>query len=191
MNLMNLRQHLFAYLRGGLRGHPGARVGRAVKLAGPGSYDLRRGSTITDNVQMWVGEGATFTMMPGAKVGDRSIVNVESSVFLGPNTRVSWNVQILDTDFHWLRGPDGRVRPHTRPILIEGDVLVGTGAMILKGVVVGRGAVVAAGSVVRSDVGAGVVVAGNPALEVGRVIEWGSAASGGLDRVPPTTSTDR
>ncbi|RMB58153.1 acyltransferase [Tessaracoccus antarcticus] len=186
VNLGNLRRHFWAYLRAAGRGHLGARVGRGVKMGGPGTYDLRRGSTITDDVRIWVGEGATLTLMPGAKLGDRCIVNVESEVILGPNTRVSWNVQILDTDFHWLRGEDGRIRPHTRPIVIEGDVLVGTGAMLLKGVTVGRGAVVAAGAVVRRDVAAGAVVAGNPAVEVGRVTGWGSARPEGL---MPDTAT--
>lgn len=147
-------------------------------MGGPGCYDLRRGSIIADDVRIWVGESATLTMMPGAKLGDRCVVNVESALTLGPNTEVSWNVQILDTDFHWLRREDGRVSPHTRPIVIEGDVLVGTGAIILKGVTIGRGAVVSAGSVVRRSVESGAVASGNPAVEVGRVAAWGSAGPG-------------
>ena len=81
---------------------------------------------------------------------------------------------MLDTDFHWLRGGDGRLRPHTLPIVIEGDILVGTGALILKGVTVRRGAVISAGSVVGRDVDAGTVVGENHAKEVNRVAEGGS-----------------
>lgn len=180
MNVKSLRRHFWAYLRAVRWGHPGARIGKGVKLTGPGSYDLRRGCTITDDVRIWVGDGATLTMMPGAKLGDRCIVNVETALTLGPNTRVSWDVQILDTDFHWLKGEDGRVGPHTLPIVIDGEVLVGTGAMILKGVTIGRGAVVAAGAVVRRDVDAGAVVAGNPAVEVKRVTGWGSGEPPGI-----------
>lgn len=32
MNLTNLRRHFFDYARGALRGHPGVRIGRDVKL---------------------------------------------------------------------------------------------------------------------------------------------------------------
>lgn len=117
-------------------------------------------------------------MLSGSKLGDRCIVNVETEVLLSENVRVSWDVQIMDTDFHWLRDNSGRVRPHTRPVIIEHDVLVGARSMVLKGVLIGHGAVVGAGSVVRRSVPAGTVVSGNPAEEVGRVSEWGSAWGG-------------
>jgi len=136
---------------------------------------LHRGSTITAGAQLWVGEGATFTMMPGSKLGDRTIVNVETEVTVGRNARISWDVQILDTDFHWIRDGDGRLHGHTKPIRIEESVLVGARSMILKGVVVGKGAVIGAGSVVRRSIDEGTIVAGNPAARVGSVLEWGSA----------------
>ena len=175
VNFTNLRRNFLDYVRGALRGHPGVRLGRGVKLGGPGRYDLHRGVTITAGARLWVGPGATFTMMPGSKLGDRTIVNVETNVYIGRSTRVSWDVQILDTDFHWVRTPDGRVRPHTKPIALGDQVLVGSRAMILKGVEVGDGAVIGAGSVVRRSVLPGVIVAGNPAQHVGEVVEWGSA----------------
>lgn len=175
MDLVNLRQNFWDYVRGGLRGHPGARLGRGVRLTGPGTYDLRRGSTITAGARLWVGEGARLTMMPGSKIGDRTIVNVETSVMIGSGARISWDVQLLDTDFHWVRTRDGRVRSHTKPIVIEEEVLIGCRAMILKGVTIGRGSVVGAGAVVRRTVAPGSIVAGNPAQVVGEAVEWGSA----------------
>jgi len=49
------------------------------------------------------------------------------------------------------------------------DVVIGIGAMILKGVRIGAGARIEAGAVVTSDVPAGAVAAGNPARVVGEV----------------------
>lgn len=175
MNLKNLRMHLWDYTRGALRGHLGARIGRRVKLTGPGTYDLQRGSTITDGVRIWVGPGATLTMASGAKLGDRCVVNVETGVTLRENVRVSWDVQILDTDFHWIRGEGGALGAHTRAVEIGPDVLIGARSMILKGVRIGRGSIVGAGSVVRKTVEPGAIVIGNPAQRVGSVTEWGSA----------------
>jgi maltose O-acetyltransferase len=50
-----------------------------------------------------------------------------------------------------------------RPVRIGSDVWIGGGAIILPGVTIGDGAVIGAASVVTRDVGAGVIVAGNPA----------------------------
>jgi acetyltransferase-like isoleucine patch superfamily enzyme len=49
------------------------------------------------------------------------------------------------------------------PVVIEDDVWIGTGAIILPGVKIGIGAVVGAGSVVTKDVPNFAVVFGHPA----------------------------
>ncbi len=49
---------------------------------------------------------------------------------------------------------------------------IGAHAIVLPGVSVGDGAIVGAGSVVRADVGAGAIVMGNPAIEVGMVADF-------------------
>jgi acetyltransferase-like isoleucine patch superfamily enzyme len=52
-------------------------------------------------------------------------------------------------------------------LIIEDDVWVGYGAIVLSGVRIGRGAIIAAGSVVTRDVEPYSIVAGNPARSVG------------------------
>ncbi|PZF11067.1 acetyltransferase [Curtobacterium sp. MCPF17_011] len=51
---------------------------------------------------------------------------------------------------------------------IGSDVWIGFGAVVLSGVTVGDSAVIAAGAVVTRDVEANSIVAGNPAIVVGR-----------------------
>lgn len=50
------------------------------------------------------------------------------------------------------------------PVVIEDDVWIAGGAIILPGSHIGRGAVIAAGSVVRGYIAPGVVAAGSPAV---------------------------
>jgi acetyltransferase-like isoleucine patch superfamily enzyme len=104
-------------------------------------------------------------------------------ITLGERVIVSYNVTIADSDFH-PRDPDLRLRDAvanapegdrgrrpplvSRPVVIEDDVWVGIGAIILKGVTVGRGARIGPGAVVTSDVPAGAWAAGNPARPVER-----------------------
>ena len=91
---------------------------------------------------------------------------------------VSYNVTISDADFHPV-DPELRIkdaialspygdratRPpyHTSPVIIEDDVCIGIGAIILKGVTLRAGARIGAGAVVTRDVPAGATVMGNPA----------------------------
>jgi acetyltransferase-like isoleucine patch superfamily enzyme len=174
MNWGYARRHFGEFLRGVLRGHPGVRIAKGVKLNGPGTYDLHAGSYIAEGARIWVGPGATLTLDRNCKIGIRNIINVQTSVTIREGTRMSWDVQVLDTDFHWVRSARGRLLPVTLPVSIGPKVLVGTGAMILKGVEVGEGSVIAARSVVRVDVAPGTVVVGNPAKEAGTVSEWGA-----------------
>jgi acetyltransferase-like isoleucine patch superfamily enzyme len=97
---------------------------------------------------------------------------------LGARVVVSYNVTIADCDFH-PREPDLRRqdaiasapfgdksrRPPlvAQPVVIEDDVWVGIGAIILKGVRIGAGARIDAGAVVTRDLPAGSHVHGNPA----------------------------
>ncbi len=99
-------------------------------------------------------------------------------ITIGKRVVISYHVTIADSDFHPLDletrrldaianapGGDRSKRPpvESRPVMIEDDVWVGIGAIILKGVRIGRGAKIAAGSVVTRDVPPGTTVAGNPA----------------------------
>lgn len=52
------------------------------------------------------------------------------------------------------------------PIIIEDEVWIGYGAIILSGVTIGKGAIVAAGAVVTKNVAPYTIVAGNPALTI-------------------------
>lgn len=53
-------------------------------------------------------------------------------------------------------------------VIVEDDVWIGYGAIILSGVIIGRGSVVAAGAVVTKDIPEYSIVGGNPATVVAR-----------------------
>lgn len=97
------------------------------------------------------------------------------SITIGNRVKIGGNCIILDSDSHSL---DYRVRASQEmvdgesldvhsakcaPIVIEDDVLIGTGCIILKGVTIGARSVVAAGSVVTRSIPSDCVAGGNPA----------------------------
>ena len=103
-------------------------------------------------------------------IGDRTFLNThirfgcpDDPVTIGRNCLIGPNV-MFETTEHGLVyiSNKGRSR-YNRPIIVEDEVWIGAGAIILSGVTVGRGAVVAAGAVVTKDVPPMKLVAGVPA----------------------------
>ncbi len=102
-------------------------------------------------------------------LGDHVYVNVLctildcNEVHIGDHVMIGPHVQIY-TPAHDLRA-QARIQGWevARPVVIEDNVWIGGGAILLPGVTIGRNAVVGAGSVVSRSVTANTVVAGNPA----------------------------
>ena len=80
------------------------------------------------------------------------------SITIGNNVRVGANVVIMDGDAHQNDPRAGK----NAPVVIEDNVWIGVGVMVLKGVTIGRNSLIGAGSVVVKDIPANTVAAGNP-----------------------------
>lgn len=115
------------------------------------------------------------TLMPGAVIliGDNTgisggVICASMRVQIGNRCLIGANVTIADTDFHPIK-PEGRYcngNPEdigVASVVIEDNVFIGTGAIILKGVKIGRNSVIGAGAVVTKEVPANSIAAGNPA----------------------------
>jgi len=75
---------------------------------------------------------------------------------IGVPTRLS--SQIRDKDYNW--------KGLNQKIIIEDDVWIGVGCIVLSGVKIGIGSIVAAGSIVTKDVEPYSIYAGNPARKI-------------------------
>ena len=82
------------------------------------------------------------------------------------------NVAIVGRDDHTFNIPGTTIwdspRGDNHKVIIEDDVWIGHGSIILSGVTIGRCAIISAGSVVVKDVPAYAIVGGNPAI----IIKW-------------------
>ena len=68
--------------------------------------------------------------------------------------------------------PDGRYNlEYSKPIIIENDVWICSGAVVCGGVTVGRGSVIAAGAVVNRDVPPDTLVGGVPAKVIRKITD--------------------
>ena len=67
----------------------------------------------------------------------------------------------------WIGDGDYNFKGKNQKLIIERDVWIGYGSVLLSGITVGKGSIVAAGSVVTKNVEPYAIVAGNPAKKVG------------------------
>ena len=118
---------------------------------------------------------AFYLDSPGASIsiGDRTYINrrteikCQHKVLIGNECAISWDVVIMDTDYHSIDG-----KPSIAEVLIGNHVWIGCRAIILKGVSVGNGAIIAANSVVTKDVLPNTLVGGNPAKVIKEGVTW-------------------
>lgn len=95
-------------------------------------------------------------------------------ITIGDRVTVGANTVILDSDCHSLNHLDRWTENDmknckSKPIVIEDDVLIGTGSYILKGVHIGARSIIGAGSVVTSNIPADSIAAGNPARVIRKI----------------------
>jgi chloramphenicol O-acetyltransferase type B len=103
----------------------------------------------------------------GNDVGIGDYCTINTDVIIGNAVLVGSNVGLVARDAHsaYLPGSTMFASPRgtMQRIVIEDDVWIGFGSVVLSGVTIGRGSVIAAGSVVTKDVPAYSIVAGLPA----------------------------
>lgn len=106
------------------------------------------GVDITVGRNVFVNQNCTFYDLGGLDIAD--------DVMIGPN------VSIITTG-HPLEPSQRRAAVIAKPVVIERNVWIAAGAIIIGGVTIGENSVVAAGSVVTKDVPPNTLVGGNPA----------------------------
>lgn len=113
---------------------------------------------------------------------EKSSKNFESSITVGTNTkimcfesitigeyaRIPWDVQIIDTSFHYIENNCGEAQSLTKPIVIGDRVWVGNRTTISRGSVIPNNSIICSNSVVNKDLssyGENCMFAGSPAVK--------------------------
>ncbi|MDB5442659.1 MAG: acetyltransferase [Phenylobacterium sp.] len=104
-------------------------------------------------------------------INSGTVIYSGNGVKIGDAVAVAANCTFAPTN-HAIADRTRRIRdqgfqPSKGGIVVEDDVWIGAGAVLLDGAMVRKGAVVAAGSVVRGEVEAYAIYAGAPARKIG------------------------
>lgn len=131
------------------------------------------------------GRGTVFYAPKSMKIGENVYIgkycSLETDIEIGNDVLIGNNVGLIgkyDHDYScigksikdspWIGDNDYHFKGKDLKIVIESDVWIGYGSIIVSGVHIGRGAIVAAGSIVLKDVAPYTIVAGNPAKEIAK-----------------------
>ncbi len=146
-------------------------IGDNFHLVSAGGYN-----PIGRNIESSIYLGHDAELKIGNSVGiSDSVIRCSKKITIGNHVLVGANTVLLDTDAHSL---DWKVRKEggkttdgywkdgenaiSKEIVIEDNVLIGTGCIILKGVTIGARSVIGSYSVVTKSIPEDCVASGNP-----------------------------
>jgi acetyltransferase-like isoleucine patch superfamily enzyme len=150
----------------------------------PMGYDYLFGnrSGLKNGQNMWlefgvkinIGTEAELTIGDFVYVNCYTIIDCYLNIKIGNRVQIGPHCYIGDFD-HNIRVDISRKLHHREekkksPIVIEDNVWIGAGVIILKGVTIGKNSVIAAGSVVAANIPQNVVVAGVPAKIIKTIV---------------------
>ena len=145
------------------------RLGRRVHIGLGTILWSPRALTVGD--ETYIGKGCTIEC--SGRIG-RGVLIANRVGLIGRHDHDFRHVGVLVRHAPWVGG-DGNAAA-AKEVVIEDDVWIGYGAIVLSGVRVGRGSIIAAGAVATRDVEAYAIVAGNPARRIGWRFEPGEIA---------------
>ena len=128
------------------------------------------GNEIRVGRNVFINQNCTFYDLGGLDIAD--------DVMVGPNVN-------LITTGHPVEPSQRRAITIGKPIVIERNVWIAAGAIVIGGVTVGENSVIAAGSVVTKNVPANTLVGGNPAKVIRSIDPEGTSAKGLRAEIQP------
>ena len=146
------------------------RIGNGVTIHS-GKFDIPIG--FENRTTFWARKGAEIEIGDNCGLSN-SVLCSNKSITLGKHVLLGGGVKIYDTDFHSLdyiqrRELNNDINRKSAGVVIEDDVFIGAGSIILKGVHIGARSIVGAGSVVRCSIPCDEIWAGNPARFVRKI----------------------
>lgn len=149
-----------------------------IKISNYGRIHIGRNVMINSNLESsqlgFYPKTILHTSSTGViQIGDdsgisNSCINSRYRVIIGSKVKLGAGVKIYDNDFHNVYdfNNDSPDTIPTAPVIIEDNVFIGAGSIVLKGTHIGRRSIIGAGSVVTGIIPDREVWAGNPAKKI-------------------------
>jgi len=129
-----------------------------------------------------IGHGSKISVGSSGKLilGENFVITAETSIVafteirFGNNCLLSWDILVMDTDFHKLKDEFGNIINKPRPIIIGDRIWIGCRCLILKGSIIPNNCVIGADSIVSRELeNENCLYVGSPCKMVKENISWG------------------
>lgn len=111
-----------------------------------GKTHIGRGSKIS------IGKDAILTLGKDFTITGNSEIICQKEITFGDDCLLSWDILIMDTDFHHVLNKEGETTNSPKPILIGNHVWIGCRNTILKGVTIGDNNIISANSTITKGI---------------------------------------
>jgi len=153
--------------------HDARLIRQPFEIRGASGIRLARGFTTGRYCRLEAhgSDGINLDIGLNCQLNDAVHIAAADSIVIGDDVLIASRVFITDLNHGNYSGeehshPDSISRErtlHTKPVVIESNVWLGEGAVVLPGVTIGKGSIIGANSVVSRDIPANSIAVGNPA----------------------------
>lgn len=138
-----------------------------------GKVILGNNVVMSQGITLSVSNNATIRIGDNVRFNERVTIHSKDSISIGDKCRFGWNVQILDTGFHYMINK-GKLAYRNAPVVLEHNVWVANSVSIMKGTYLPAYTVVASNSLVNKqfrEIGDHCLVGGVPAKYICNGVE--------------------
>lgn len=138
-----------------------------------GKLIIGSGVIMSQGIVLSVSKNAVLRIGSNVRFNERVTIHSKYGITIGDKCRFGWNVQILDTSFHYMINK-GKISFRHAPVVLEHNVWVANSVSIMKGAYLPAYTVVASNSLVNknfSEIGEHCLIGGIPAKYITNGVE--------------------
>jgi len=117
-----------------------------------GTLIIKGGTSIGRGCKISIGNDAVLTLGSNFVISGNSEIICQKNVSFGDDCLLSWDILIMDTDFHCIINEKGEVVNPPKPITIGNHVWIGCRNTILKGVSIASDNIISANSTITKSI---------------------------------------
>lgn len=123
-----------------------------VRVSPTAKLILGKDVTIRNGANIVVGRQGRMSIGDGVLINAKSLVYSNMQVDIEDNVRISWNVQIMDSDFHFVYNDNNNsIKYCSAPIVIGRNCWIGSYTMVCKGSKIPQYSILSSGSLINKD----------------------------------------